>query len=178
MSHGRKKLVVVEEGEIYAIPLFVADEDPARRFKKADLEGKGKPFAFLRIVTDTGGGGIIVEIFDVVGGLDMPVAEVVQAGRLFRPVSITGLGIHKRRWPRIGRQMGYDKERDSCYSAITLVSSPFDHPTLFVGGKESPISIEKAAEYEPWTMWRAHHLEKRIISELAARGTRPTISRT
>jgi hypothetical protein len=172
MSNSRKKLVTVEEGEVYAIPLFVSDEDPSRRFKKADFEGKGQQFAFLRIVTDTGGGGIIVEIFDLVGGLDMPVAEIVQAQRLFRPVAITGLGIHKRRWPRIGRQVGYDMERDSCYSAIELVSSPFDHPTLFRGGKQSPISIEQAAKHEPWTMWRAHHLEKRIISELTARGTR------
>ena len=42
--------------------------------------------------------------------------------RLFPPIIITPLPIGKGRWRRIGKQENYNKEQDSMYSDITLVS--------------------------------------------------------
>lgn len=163
-----KKLVEVAEGEIFAIPLFVADKSPTTRFTKKDLADAGKSFAFMRVVTDTGGGGIIIEVFDLIGNLATPIADIIKAHRLFRPVAITSLPIYKKRWPRLGAHPSYDRERDSGYSAIELVISPFDHPKLWRGGSTSAIPVAEAGKYEPWTYWGAHHLEKRIMEELRA----------
>ena len=67
-------------------------------------------------------GGILVEVFNKVGTLDISIEEVVESMRLFPPVTITPLGIRKGRWRRIGKQENYNKEQDSMYSDITLVS--------------------------------------------------------
>lgn len=54
--------------------------------------------------------------------------------RLFPPVIITPLGISKGRWRRIGKQENYNKEQDSMYSDITLVSGAEGHYFLWRGG--------------------------------------------
>jgi len=165
----RKKLVTVAEGQIFAIPLFVSRTDTLVRFKKSDFEGKGKRFAFMRVITDLMGGGILIEVFDLTGGLDTPISLIAKANRLFRPVSITGLGIHKKRWPSMGIQDGYDKNRDSDFKNIGLVASPYSDPVLWKGGVKRRISLEDSKAHEPWIWWQAHHLEERIIRELKSK---------
>lgn len=56
--------------------------------------------------------------------------------RLFPPVTITPLGIRKGRWRwrRIGKQENYNKEQDSVYSDITLVSGAEGHYFLWREG--------------------------------------------
>ena len=61
-----------------------------------------------------------------------------------------------------------DKERDSNSSEIQLVLGDHTSPRLWQNGKENPISPEEAQRYERWVIWRASHLEKRIIEELFA----------
>ncbi len=167
------KLVDVKSGEIYAIPLFVSDKPRLTRFSKSDLSGPGKEFAFARVVTDLGMGELIIDVLDATGGLDTPLARLVSSKRLFRPVATTSLAIHKKRWLLVGRHPDYDKERDSAFSTIALVLSPFDNPVLWRGGIKRPISVEEARKYEPWTLWGANQIEKRIIEALGQRGDRP-----
>ena len=171
-----KKLVEVKDGEIFAIPLFVANLSPITRFTKKDFAGPDKSFAFMRVITDTGGSGIIIEIFDLLGNLATPLPDIIKARRLFRPIAVTSLPIYKKRWPRLGIHPGFDRERDSGYSAIELVMSPFDHPKLWRGGSTSTISVDEAGKYEPWTYWGAHHLERRILEELQRRTLEPESS--
>ena len=103
-------------GEVYAIPLFLTDIHPMTRVSLKDLRGDDKKFAYCRIIEDRGSGGILVEVFNKVGTLDISIEEVVESMRLFPPVIITPLGIRKGRWRRIGKQENYNKEQDSMYS--------------------------------------------------------------
>ena len=91
--------------------------------------------------------------------------------RLFPPVTITPLGIRKGRWRRIGKQENYNKEQDSMYSDITLVSGAEGHYFLWKGGHSlGKIPDEAIEPYEAWIYWRAPHLEKRIIKALTDEG--------
>ena len=110
-------------GEVYAIPLFLADIIDMTRVSLKDLRGDDKKFAYFRIIEDLSGRGILVEVFNKVGTLDISIEEVVESMRLFPPVTITPLGIRKGRWRRIGKQENYNKEQDSMYSDITSVGS-------------------------------------------------------
>ena len=91
--------------------------------------------------------------------------------RLFPPIIITPLPIRKGRWRRIGKQENYNKEQDSMYSDITLVSGAEGHYFLWRGGHSlGQIPDEAIEPYEQWFYWRAHHLEERIIKALTEEG--------
>ena len=91
--------------------------------------------------------------------------------RLFPPVTITPLGIRKGRWRRIGKQENYNKEQDSMYSDITLVSGAEGHYFLWRGGHSlGQIPDEAIEPYEQWICWLAPHLEERIIKALTEEG--------
>lgn len=166
---ARPQLVQVEPGEVVAIPLFLAQEPALTRFRADAFKDRGDEFVFCRLIEQRGGSGIIVEVFDHVGGLGADLADVVAADRLFRPVAITGLGIHKLRWPRMGMRGPYDAERDSGYSQIQLVLSPYDRPRIWQDGVETPTDVETATGYESWRVWSAPDLEARIVETLAGR---------
>ena len=166
---ARPQLVQVEPGEVVAIPLFLAQEPALTRFRADAFKDRGDEFVFCRLIEQRGGSGIIVEVFDHVGGLGADLADVVAADRLFPPVAISGLGVHKKRWRRIGTCEPYDRERDSGYSQIQLVLSPYDAPRLWQAGIETPIDVETAKGYESWRVWFADQLEQRIVDALGVR---------
>jgi hypothetical protein len=168
---ARSPLVQLEPGEVIAIPLFLTSEPPLTRFRAHAFQDRGDEFVFCRVIEDKRGAGIIIEVFDHVGGLGADIAHVVAADRLFRPVAITGLGIYKKRWPRIGVCDPYDRERDSGYSQIQLVTGTRDRPQLWQDGVETPIDVETAKQYEPWELWDEPDLETRIVAALAARAS-------
>ena len=117
-------------GEVYAIPLFLTDIHFMTRVSLKDLRGDDKKFAYCRIIEERDSGGILVEVFNKVGTLDISIEEVVESMRLFPPIIIAPLGIRKGRWRRIGN----NKEQDSMYSDITLVSGAEGHYFLWRGG--------------------------------------------
>ena len=121
-------------GEVYAIPLFLTDIHFMTRVSLKNLRGDDKKFAYCRIIEDLGSGGILVEVFNKVVTLYISIEEVVESMRLFPPVIIRPLGIRKGRWRRIGKQENYNKEQDSMYSDITLVSGAEGHYFLWRGG--------------------------------------------
>ena len=158
-------------GEIYAIPLFLADIIDMTRVTLKDLRGDDKKFVYFRIIEDRGVGGILIEVFNKVGTLDISIEEVIESMRLFPPIIITTLSIRKGRWRRIGKQENYNKEKDSMYSDITLVSGATGHYFLWKGGHSlGQIPDETIEPYEQWIYWRAHHLEERIIKALTDEG--------
>lgn len=161
-----KKLVEQQGGEIYAIPLFISDIADNKSFSRDKYKDRGKEFAFCRIIVDKDGGGLFTEVFDLIGDLNQNLDSIISSRRLFDPIAISGLGIYKKRWKRLYTQEPYDKEKDSKYSEIKLVLGTQDNLRLFQNGEETPISETEAKKYEEWKLWRASHLEKRIIKEL------------
>lgn len=153
-------------GEVYAIPLFVSDIDNLTRFKKKDIFINDNDFAFTRIIEDTGGSGIIIEVFNYKGKMDSSINEIVSKNRLFPPVVISGLAMTKKRWVKIGFCDNYDKEIDSHYSEIGLIMRGIDKPILWKNGEETVAKDSDYEKYEKWEIWGADHLEKRIISSL------------
>ena len=136
------------------------------RFTKKDLARPDARFAFMRVIEDRAGSGLVIEVLNLTASLDTPIAEVVRAKRLFRPVTVTRLAIDKKRWTPMGVQENYDRERDAGYSDISLDLSPTHDPVLWKGGVKTPMSLEEASRHEPWTFWNAGKLEKRIIDAL------------
>ena len=67
--HLVKKLVNVNPGDIYAIPLFVSDQSDIKNFYREKLGSSSGDFGFCRIIEDRGGSGIIVEVFKCTGDL-------------------------------------------------------------------------------------------------------------
>lgn len=158
------KTFEVVEGAVHAIPLFAKGIKDTKRFYKKDFVDCPGDFAYMRIVSNEQGAGIIIEVFDRIGGLDVSVDEIVTSDRLFRPVATSTLPLEKQRWPLVGTCASYDKWNDSANGDIQLVLSPFDKPQLWTGGDKKPISLDEVAEYEPWTIHLASAIEKRIRS--------------
>ena len=166
------KLANVIGGDIFAIPLFLSDRSELERFKKSDFLGEDKKFAYCRVIKDLGGGGILIEVFNLIDGLSPTVDGIIQSGRLFPPIAINRLGIYKKRWPKVGQEEKYDCEIDSHFSQIQLLlpALPGESPRLWQNGQEKFISLEESKDYEEWTIWLSSHIEKRIIETLKARG--------
>ncbi|MBO1750658.1 hypothetical protein J4G33_02450 [Actinotalea sp. BY-33] len=168
---SRRRLVEIEPGSVFAVPLFLADEPITRRLAPATFAGRGSEFAFSRVIVDLGGAGFLVEVFDLVGTLATDLAAVTAAPRLFDPVALSGLGISKRRWPLMGVSPAYDAERDSRLSEVRLVMGADDDLRLWHGGSgaSAPVSATAAAEHEPWTIWNEARLEARTREALTHR---------
>lgn len=166
-----KRLAEVEIGEFYAIPLFLYEYIETHRFKKSDLEGEDKLFAFCRIIDDSGV-SIIIEVFNLISKLPVTFEEIVCSGRMYHPLKINGLGIYKKRWKLLGKQEDYDQEIDSQFSKIQFVYPPLPGgtPRLWENGQEREISFEDSEKYETSRSWSAQHLEIRIINTLKERG--------
>lgn len=161
------KLANVNSGEIYAIPLFLSDFSDVKSFSKEKFEETDKQFVFCRIIEDLDGGGILIEVFDKIGNLSTSIQDIVSSKRLFSPITISGVGIYKKRWKKIGIQNDYDKFRDSQFSEITLVAGVGDDVGLWKGGSDiGSINEQEASKHERWTVWRSSHLEKRILKAL------------
>lgn len=158
----------INEGDIYSIPLFVSHDSSLKSYSTYNFGLDGQEFCFLRVIEDLVGAGILVEIFRCKGGLDTPIDNITQAPRLFEPVTITGSGIHKKRWRKIGSTKDYDKERDSEISKIKLVMGGYEDPRIWHHHQmRRPHGNEDIGKIEDAIMWRAHQLEKRVIKALA-----------
>jgi hypothetical protein len=158
------KLANVKSGELYAIPLFMIDSADNKSFAKESFEEPDKQFVFCRIIDDFGGGGILIEVFDKTGNLKTTIQDIISSKRLICPVVISGVGIYKKRWKKIGEQKDYDKFMDSNYSEITLIAGAGNSLSLWKGGYNTgQIDEKESLKYELWTVWRSSQIEKRIL---------------
>jgi hypothetical protein len=164
------KLVTLDGGEIFAVPLFLADVPVTKSFATSSFSDRGNEFAFIRVIKDMLGGGFLCEVFRITGSLATEVETIVTAPRLFPPVAVSGLGILKKRWKKIGEQKGYDREQHSGYSQIRLVIGDPLKPRLWQNGQETPISLAESKTYEQWQVWMPNQIEKRIIDALQTSG--------
>ncbi len=159
-----KKLINVNPGDIYAIPLFVSDQPELKSFARVKFDSSAGDFGFCRIIEDRGGSGIIVEVFKCTGDPSAAPSMIVDSGRLFPPIAISGVGIFKKRWRFRHSNEAFDKEKDAKYSEITLVLGPDNDLRLWQNGVETPISKEDSRHYELWEIWPAFQVEKRILA--------------
>ena len=157
------KLANVKSGEIFAIPLFLTEYKDNVSFSREKFEEPDKQFVFCRIIEDLGGGGILIEIFNKVGNLSTQIHDIIIAQRLISPITISGVGIYKKRWRKIGTQCNYDKFSHSLYSEITLIAGAGDNLSLWKGGNYiGQISEEEVQKHELWIIWRSSQVEIRI----------------
>ncbi|MBY7901874.1 immunity 26/phosphotriesterase HocA family protein [Vibrio fluvialis] len=84
------KKLVVNSGGVYFIPLFLYEETSAKNFSRYKFGGVGQEFCFFRIIFDHLGSGILIEIFNCVGGIEADMNEIVSFPRLFKPIYISG----------------------------------------------------------------------------------------
>ena len=57
-----KKLVKVNPGDIYAIPLFVSDQSDIKSFYREKFDSSSGDFGFCQVIEDRAGSGILVEV--------------------------------------------------------------------------------------------------------------------
>lgn len=158
----------LQPGDIFAIPLFLQQVPTLTDFKRQKFQDRGKEFAFCRLISSLGGGGYLFEVFNFLGSLQTPQADILESSRLFPPIAASGLGIKKERWKRMYGTSNYDRERDSQYSEIGLVLGEAPNLRVWNNGTESPISDEAAANLERWVVWLPPQLEQRIHSLLCS----------
>lgn len=164
----------IKAGNIYAIPLFLPRagingdmKENMVSYSKQSFKDKGKEFAYCRVIKDLGASGILVEVFDIIGGLNIDPKEIISSKRLFNPIPIFGLGIKKKRWKKIYDDPDYDAERDSNFSEIRIVKGMPPHLLeLWQNYALTPISETEALKYERWRVWLPTELEERIKNEL------------
>ncbi|AAN53014.2 immunity 26/phosphotriesterase HocA family protein [Shewanella oneidensis] len=155
----------MKDGDVYSIPLFLTDVSGLKSFSRYDFTKEGMAFCFARIIEDRGGSGLIIEVFNIQGGIEMSLSEIVNSSRLFNPVVIAGEAIKKKRWRLIGSTY-YEKERDSNYSEITFLIGPRDNRLIWKGGVEIPIDDSNCHDFEEYIIWPAVQIEQRIVHEL------------
>lgn len=160
------KNLVLEGGEIFAIPLFIKCETDMKRFSKAYHKNENGFYAFCRIIGEEIGNTYLIEVFSKFGRLDTLFEEIINSPRLFEPIIVTSLGILKKRWIEIYKQKNYDKYKDSRYCDVKLVMGGSKNLQLWQNRNTTPISEEEANQYEKFIFWRASHLEKRIRENL------------
>ncbi len=167
---AKKKLVELNEGDLFAIPLFLTDVSPVKSFARDKFEGRGAAFTFLRVIKDMRGGGYFCELFALVDTLDAPVERIIGAPRLCRPLATSGIGVLKKRWKRVGRHEGFDPELHARFSEIQMAIGSYDDRRLWQAGVETPITRAESEQYESWTVLQPQQLERRAVQELRARG--------
>ncbi|MFB2928683.1 Imm26 family immunity protein [Aeromonas hydrophila] len=155
----------MKAGDVYSIPLFLTGVSGLESFYRYDFTKEGMTFCFARAIEDRGGSGLIIEVFNTQGGIDMSLSEIINSSRLFNPVAVAGEAIKKKRWRLIG-STDYEKERDSHYSEITFLIGPRDNRSIWKGGVEIPIDDSNCHDFEEYIIWPAVQIEQRIVHKL------------
>lgn len=103
-------------------------------------------------------------MFNIQGGIETPLSEIVHSSRLFNPVAVAGEAIKKKRWRLVG-STDYEAERDSHYSEITFLIGPRDNRSIWKGGVEIPIDDSNFHDFDEYIIWPAVQIERRIVHE-------------
>ena len=153
------------EGEIVAIPLFLADSPKAKPKK----EDHNKQFAFARAICEEAG-KVLIEVFKQTGSLDTPTEVIVNSGTLMKPFYTVWTAVIRKRWKTIGVTANYDKIIHSNYNDIELVLGSIDNLRVWKAKdkSETPITKEElmAGDYQLMGIYTHIQVEKRIIDKL------------
>jgi len=161
------KKLVVNSGDVYFIPLFLYEESSTKSFSRYKFGGEEQEFCFFRIIDDHLGAGILIEIFNCVGGIETDMNEILSSQRLFKPIYISGLGISKKRWRKVGETKNYNKETDSNYSSIQFLIGMPGEFRLWCNDMESDIdSSQDIDDVEEHIIWTSMQVEKRVLKVL------------
>jgi hypothetical protein len=157
----------INSGEIFCIPLFWTNEkyDPKNKLR-LNKEDENKEFAFGRAISDEKGCGILVEIFKIIGQMNIDYEKIIHSGRLFDPIFIFWAGVKEKRWKVIYQTPNYDKYEDSNYGSIEIIFGAYDDLYLenISTHERGQIKEEDISKYEQSIVWHPIQLEKRILS--------------
>jgi hypothetical protein len=155
----------IKGGEIFCIPLFWINEkyNPKNKLKLSK-DDESKLFAFGRAISDEKGCGILVEIFNITGKMNLDYENIIHSGRLFKPVLIFWVAVREKRWKVIYQTPNYNKYEDSNYQNIEIVFGPYDNLYLenLYSKTKKRISETEALDYEQSIVWHPIQLERRI----------------
>ena len=157
----------INGGEIFCIPLFWVNEKYDLKNKlKLKKEDENKDFSFGRAISDEKGCGILVEIFKIIGPMNMDYEKIIHSGRLFDPVFIFWAGIKEKRWKIIYQTPNYNKYKDSNYGSIEIIFGPYDDLYLenISTREKKKVKENDIQKYEQSIVWHPIQLEKRIVS--------------
>ena len=153
------------EGEIVAIPLFLADSPKAKPKK----EEHNKQFAFARAIYEEAG-KVLIEVFKQTGSLDTPMEIIVNSGILMKPFYTVWTPVVRKRWPSMYITPAYDRIIHSDYNDIELVLGSIDDLRVWKAkdNSETPITKEElmAGDYQLMGIYTHIQVEKRIIDKL------------
>ncbi|EKO3629261.1 Imm26 family immunity protein [Vibrio metschnikovii] len=164
-----KKTLTVNAGDIYFVPLFLINDMSNKSYVRYKFGEEGQIFCFLRVIKDLMGSGVLVEVFNYIGGVESSVSSIINSGRMFEPVLIVGDGIYKKRWRKIGETENYDCECHSNFSQIKLIIGGFERPKIWQN-HETRDPDEDISLIEDGIMWAACQLESRIVGILSEMG--------
>lgn len=155
----------IKGGEIIAIPLFLGNNEKGR-IRKGD---ERKQFAFARAINEESG-KILIEIFNKTGSLDTNVVEILNSGRLMKPLYTIWTGVERKRWKVVKEDPNYDKERDSKYSNIQLVLGGIDNLRIWHAKDktETPITKEELinGNYQLMAIYDYTQIEGKILDKI------------
>ena len=163
---------ILKAGDIFCIPLFIDPKEKATKSYARVKYPEDEQYTFGRFIEDRAGGGVLIEVFSKTSKLNnFSPKELISSGRLFPPVTTSGLEFTKKRWRVVYSDDSYDKINDSHYKEINLVLGTYDDLRVknLYTNKESEVSEKEAEKYEPWKIWQPNQLEKRIIKELSVK---------
>jgi hypothetical protein len=167
MKEDIMKSKYINGGEIFCIPLFWTNikYDPKNKLK-LKKEDENKEFAFGRAISDEKGCGILVEIFKIIGSININYEKIIHSGRLFGPIFIFWAGIKEKRWKVIHQTPNYDKYKDSNYGSIEIIFGSYDNLYLenISTHERKKIKEDEISKYEQSIVWHPIQLEKRIVS--------------
>ena len=153
------------EGEIVAIPLFLADSPKAKPKK----EEHNKQFAFARAICEKAG-KVLIEVFKQTGSLDTPMEVIVNSGILMKPFYTVWTPVVRKRWLSMYITPAYDRIIHSDYNDIELVLGSIDDLRVWKSkdNSETPITKEElmAGDYQLMGIYTHIQVEKRIIEKL------------
>ena len=156
---------ILKAGDIFAIPLFIdLNEKVTKSYARKKLPSDGR-YGFGRFIKDLGGGGVLIEIFDLIDSLDLvSIEKIMQAGRMYPPLTSSGIEFEKNRWRVIFQDPGYQPEKDSHFSEISLLLGEFDSLRVknLKTSKEEKATPADEEKFEVWEVWMPNQLEDRI----------------
>lgn len=93
---------------------FLSTEPDNKSFSRYKFGKEGEKFVSFRVISDLKGSGELVEVFNCISNFDVDIFKVISSPLVFPALAITGDGIYKKRWRRVGGKEDYiyDKVRD------------------------------------------------------------------
>ena len=166
-GENMKKKIDINSGDIFFIPLFLEGDPSTKSYARYNFDKFEQRFCFARIIKDLQGMGILIEVFNIEGGIDTPISKIESSDRLNNPVLVFGDGIQTKRWRKIGETKNYDLEKHSNFGQIQFRLGGIG-VRIWQNHHERQSTEEEASSIDEAIVMTAWQLEVKAIEELRA----------